>query len=97
MGSPLGVHFVEDSIIAFSRGSAQEYFIVLNFGPNVYWKNLGIMNLPDGFYKELWNSTWPQFQVEWEEMHENGGWGAYLHRGYDLHIPDFGAVILERR
>lgn len=96
-GAPLGVHFVEDSIIAFSRGSAQEYFVVLNFGPNVYWKNLGIMNLPAGTYKELWNSTWPQFQVEWEDMHENGGWGAHLHPGCDLHIPDYGSVILERR
>ncbi|MFH0783925.1 MAG: alpha-amylase family glycosyl hydrolase [Pseudomonadota bacterium] len=96
-GSPLAVHFAQDSIIAFSRGSAQEYFVVLNFGPEVHWKNLGMMNLPGGTYKELWNSTWPQFQVEWEDMHENGGWGAYLHPGCHLHIPDYGAVILERR
>jgi 1,4-alpha-glucan branching enzyme len=95
-GSPLAVHFAEDSVIAFSRGSMQEYFIVLNFGSAVCLKNLGMMNLPDGIYKELCNSTWPQFQVEWEDMHENGGWGAHLHRGCNLNIPDYGAVILER-
>lgn len=95
--SPLHVHFVEDSVLAFSRGSVREYFVVLNFGPGAHRKNLGAMNLPEGLYKELWNSTWPQFQVEWEDLHENGGWGAQLHRGCDLHIPDYGAVILERR
>jgi 1,4-alpha-glucan branching enzyme len=94
--APLHINFVEDSVIAFSRGANNEYFVILNFGPNVVWRTLGDMNLPDTIYKELLNSTWQQFQVEWENTHDNGGWNARLNRGTTLQIPDYGAVILER-
>ena len=83
-------------ILAFSRGEARDFFIVLNFGPSPTARNLGQMQLPGGLYKELLNSTWPLFQVEWEDEHTNGGWDARLHQGHSLNIPDDGAVILER-
>jgi 1,4-alpha-glucan branching enzyme len=94
--APLQVHYVEDAILAFSRGRGHEFYIVLNFGHQAVTRNLGHMNLPGGPYKELWNSTWPAFQVEWEDEHENGGRAARLHRGQSLQIPDYGAIVLER-
>jgi hypothetical protein len=43
------------------------------------------------------NSTWGPYQVEWEDEHPNGGWDARLRRDVTLNVPDYGAVILERR
>jgi 1,4-alpha-glucan branching enzyme len=94
--SPLAVHYVADEITAFSRGGEHEYFVVLNFGPWSGWRALAELNLPHGVYRELWNSTWPAFAVEWEDEHTNGGRDARLHRGDWLHIPDYGCLVLER-
>jgi 1,4-alpha-glucan branching enzyme len=94
--APLATHFAEGELLAFSRGEGQEFFVVLNFGPWSFWRPLAELNLPHGQYKELWNSTWPAFAVEWEDEHTNGGRNARLHRGSWLQVPDFGAVILER-
>lgn len=91
--SPIDVHYVDGPIIAFSRGDAKDYFVVLNFGDREFPQNLGVMNLPEGTYKELWNSTYQAFQVEWENEFRN--WGD-LHRDNWLNIPDNGAVILQR-
>jgi 1,4-alpha-glucan branching enzyme len=91
--SPIDVHYVDGPVIAFSRGEAKDYFVVLNFGDRQVTQNLGIMNLADGAYREIWNSTYPDFQVEWEQEFRN--WGD-LQRGSWLNIPDNGAVILER-
>lgn len=95
--SPVDVHYVENSILAFSRGEGKDYYVVVNFGDGPTTRNLGQMNLPDGNYRELWNSTWPAFQVEFEDEHANGGRDAWLNRGSQLQIPDYGAVVLERR
>lgn len=94
--APINIHYAQDQILAFSRGEGQDFFIVCNFSPQTTSRNLGAMNLPDGVYKELWNSTWPAFQVEWEDELHNGRQEARLHRGYDLNIPDYGTVILEK-
>jgi 1,4-alpha-glucan branching enzyme len=91
--SPLDVHYVDGSVIAFSRGDGKNYFVVLNFGDKEISQNLGVMNLPEGGYQELWNSTYPAFQVEWENEFRN--WGT-LHRDNSINIPDNGAVVLER-
>ncbi|HYH01811.1 MAG TPA: alpha amylase C-terminal domain-containing protein, partial [Bacillota bacterium] len=91
--SPLEVHYVSGPIIAFSRGDAQDYFIVLNFSDGEITESLGLMNLPAGTYQERLNSTYPAFQVEFENEYRN--WG-HLHRDTWLNIPDNGAVILER-
>ncbi|MBN1981591.1 MAG: alpha amylase C-terminal domain-containing protein [Chitinivibrionales bacterium] len=95
--APLDVHFVEDTVIAFSRGYSKDYFVVMNFGDNPRNTNLAHMNLPDGEYKELCNSTWPDYQVENEEEHSNGGWDAHLSRTSSINIPDHGVIVLERR
>jgi 1,4-alpha-glucan branching enzyme len=95
--SPLAVAYAEDQQLAFVRGQSGEYFTLVNFGGWSGWKSLAELNLPDGVYRELWNSTWPAFAVENEDEHTNGGRDAHLHRGNWLQIPDYGAVILERR
>lgn len=94
--APLLVHFAEGEMLTFSRGGGQEFFVVLNFGPWSGWRPLAELNLPNGQYKELWNSTWPAFAVEGEDEHTNGGRDARLHQGTWLQIPDYGVVILEK-
>jgi 1,4-alpha-glucan branching enzyme len=91
--APIDVHYVDGLVIAFSRGEAKDYFIVLNFGDGEITQNLGVMNLPGGTYQERWNSTYPAFQVEWENEFRN--WGDMSRENW-LNIPDNGAVILER-
>jgi 1,4-alpha-glucan branching enzyme len=93
----LDVRFADGQLLAFSRGQGDDFFVVLNFGGWAGWKSLAELNLPHRRYRELWNSTWPAFAVEGEDEHTNGGRGAHLDRGNWLHIPNYGAVILERR
>ena len=97
--SPLQVRFASDQLLAFSRGEGANYFVLLNFGGWAGSIPLWEMNLPDGSYRELWNSTWPAFAVhgEDEDEHPNGGRDARLNRSHALHVPDYGVVILERR
>jgi 1,4-alpha-glucan branching enzyme len=97
--APLSVCFAEDQILAFTRGQNSDFFVLLNFGGWSGYKNLGELNLPQGEYRELWNSTWPAFaiQAEQEGEHTNGGRDARLHRHDSLNTPDYGAVILHRR
>jgi 1,4-alpha-glucan branching enzyme len=96
--SPLNVCFAEDQLLAFSRGQSGDFFVLLNFGGWTGYRNLGELNLPSGEYRELWNSTWPAFAIhaEQEDEHTNGGRDARLHRDQSVHIPDYGAVILQR-
>lgn len=98
--SPIDVAFADQQILAFSRGSRGDYFVVVNFGGWTGGINLGVMNLPSGTYRELWNSTWPAFAIvsESEDQHEhtNGGRDARLGRDHMLNVPDYGAVVLER-
>jgi glycosidase len=95
--APLRVHYAQDGMLAFSRGEGAEWFVVLNFSDRAGERSLGALNLPDVEYKELLNSTWGPYQVEWEDEHPNGGWDARLRRESNLNVPDYGAVILERR
>ena len=95
--SPLAVVYAQDQQLAFLRGQAGDYFTLANFGGWSGWKPLAELNLPDGDYRELWNSTWPAFAVESEDEHTNGGRDAHLDRGDWLQVPDYGVVILERR
>ncbi len=95
--SPLRVHYADGNLLAFSRGEGGEYFVVLNFGAEAHWHSLAELNLPNGLYRELWNSTWPPFEVEWEDEHGNGGRDAQLSRNEWLNVPDYGVVVLEKR
>lgn len=94
--APLAVHFAADQLLALSRGQAGDFFAVLNFGGWSGRRSLAQLNLPDGRYQERLNSTWPEFAVEHEDTHGNGGAGARLHRGDSLEIPDYGIVVLRR-
>ena len=92
--SPLGVEYASDELLVFSRGAANDYVVVANFGEWSGWKPLAELNLPEGRYVERLNSTWNQFQVEHEDEHANGG--RHLGRNDWLHVPDYGVVVLER-
>ncbi|MCW5202049.1 alpha amylase C-terminal domain-containing protein [Desulfobulbus sp. US4] len=95
--APLRVTFAQEGMLTFTRGEGNDLFVLLNFGHRAGWRSLTELNLPDGEYKELVNSTWGPYRVEGEGEHGNGGWDAHLHRGNELHIPDYGVVVLERR
>lgn len=94
--APIRVHFAQDGMLAFSRGDHADLFVVLNFSPWYGWRSLAEMNLPEGVYAEILNSTADDFrlQVEGEDPHGNSG---QLTREHGLHVPDFGVVVLERR
>jgi hypothetical protein len=56
------------------------------------------LGLPSGAaYKEIFNSSWPVFQVEFEQEHTNGGYDAQIYSGQILNLPYVGAVVLQRR
>jgi 1,4-alpha-glucan branching enzyme len=97
--APLHVCFADGQLLAFTRGANGDFFIVLNFGGWAGWKGLSELNLPSAAYRELWNSTWPAFAIhsENEGEHTNGGRDRWLTRENALQIPDYGAVILQRR
>jgi 1,4-alpha-glucan branching enzyme len=97
--APLNVHFVDQGMVALSRGEGSDLFALLNFGGWSGWRSLSELNLPDGDYKELLNSTWGDYRIhaEAEDEHSNGGWDAHLNRNEWLHVPDYGVVVLERR
>ena len=96
--SPLEVRFAEEQMLGFTRGSRDDVYVLLNFGGWAGWKPLAELNLPDGTYCELWNSTWPDFAVASENEGEHMNWGrdARLNRGDWLHVPDYGVVVLSR-
>jgi len=97
--APLQVRFVDQGLIGISRGDASDLFVLLNFSSWSGSRSLSELNLPDGDYKELLNSTWGDYRVasEVEDEHSNGGWDAHLDRGSWLNVPDYGVVVLERR
>ena len=96
--SPLRVRLAEQQLLAFTRGDAENFYVLLNFGGWSGHRSLSSLNLPHGEFRELWNSTWPAFAIraEHEGEHTNGGRDARLHRHHSLNIPDYGAVILQR-
>jgi 1,4-alpha-glucan branching enzyme len=86
-----------DKTVALARADG-ELFVVATFGTNTPQQNLGWLNLPAGSaYKEIFNSSWPQYQVHGEPLISNGGYDAQLHSGDIVNLPPIGAVILQRR
>jgi 1,4-alpha-glucan branching enzyme len=96
--SPLRVTFAGQQLLSFTRGAGDDIFVLLNFGGWAGWKPLLELNLGNGVYCELWNSTWPAFAIETENEDEHMNWGrdARLTQGNWLHIPDYGVVVLSR-
>lgn len=85
-----------DKTVAFARGYG-EIFVIATFGTNSPQQNLAWLKLPGGsIYKEIFNSSWPQYQVHGEALVSNGGYEARLDSGSMINVPAIGAVILQR-
>jgi 1,4-alpha-glucan branching enzyme len=83
--------------VAFTCGSGQCLFAVVTFGTPNQRQDTSWLGLPAGApYKEIFNSSWPVFQVEFEQEQTNGGYSAQIHSGQTINLPWIGAVVLER-
>ncbi len=83
--------------VAFTCGAAQRLFVVVTFGTPNQRQNSGWLGLPGGVaFKEIFNSSWPDFQVSSEPECSNGGYTAQIYSGQILNLPAMGAVVLER-
>ncbi|MBV8358398.1 MAG: hypothetical protein JO189_10740 [Deltaproteobacteria bacterium] len=84
--------------VAFTCGSNQNLFVIVTFGTPNQRQDSSWLGLPSGTpYKEIFNSSWPVFQVEFEQEQTNGGYNAEIYRGQIINLPFIGAVVLERR
>jgi 1,4-alpha-glucan branching enzyme len=84
--------------LAFTCGSWQSIFVVATFGTPDQAQDSSWLGLPGGSaYKEIFNSSWPAFQVESEPEHSNGSYDARISSGQILYLPFVGAIVLERR
>jgi hypothetical protein len=83
--------------VAFTCGPWQQLFVVVTFGTETVQQDSSWLGLPGGAYKEIFNSSWPAFQVEFEPERANGGPDAQINSGQILNLPPIGAVVLERR
>lgn len=82
--------------IAFTRGWGS-CFVICTFGTSDTRQNTAWLGLPSTAYKEIFNSSWPDYQVEWEPNQTNGGYDAVIYSGDIINLPEIGAVVLERR
>jgi 1,4-alpha-glucan branching enzyme len=83
--------------LAFACGLDQSLFVVVTFGTANQQQNSSWLGLPAGrAYKEIFNSSWPDFQVESELQRSNGGYEARIRSGQILNLPFVGAVVLQR-
>jgi 1,4-alpha-glucan branching enzyme len=83
--------------VAFTCGAQQRLFVIITFETPNQQQNSGWLGLPGGVpFKEIFNSSWPVFQVEFEPQSANGGYTAQIYSGQILKLPAIGAVVLER-
>ena len=83
--------------VAFTCGAAQRLFVVVTFDTPNQQQNSGWLGLPGGVaFKEIFNSSWPDFQVSSEPEYSNGGYTAQIYSGQILNLPAIGAVVLEQ-
>jgi 1,4-alpha-glucan branching enzyme len=83
--------------VAFTCGKEESLFAAITFGTPNQQQNSAWLGLPaGGSYKEIFNSSWPAYQVEFETENSNGGYGANIQSGQVLQLPFIGAVVLER-
>jgi 1,4-alpha-glucan branching enzyme len=84
--------------VAFTCGSGQRLFVVVTFSTANQQQNCAWLGLPGGGpFKEIFNSSWPAFQVEFEPEQTNGGYDAQIYSGQTINLPWMGAIVLERR
>jgi 1,4-alpha-glucan branching enzyme len=82
--------------VAFTR-SHNRFFVVASFGTTDNRQTLSWLGLPSGSqYKEIFNSSWPEYQVVSESNYTNGGYDAALLADTVINIPPIGGIILER-
>ena len=82
--------------MAFSRAGGR-FFVIATFGTRDTQQDLGWLNLPGGAaYKEILNSTSDQYRMDAEQAVNNGGTFAQLRAGSLVHLPNIGAIVLER-
>ena len=82
--------------VVFTCGAQQRLFVVVTFNTPNQQQNSGWLGLPAGAaFKEIFNSSWPVFQVEFERESANGGYTAQIYSGQVLNLPAIGAVVLE--
>ncbi|HUI64370.1 MAG TPA: alpha-amylase family glycosyl hydrolase, partial [Bacteroidota bacterium] len=84
--------------VAFTCGAGQRLFAVVTFGTPDQRQDSSWLGLPGGStYKEILNSSWPDYQAEGEIQFTNGGYDAQIYSGQILNLPYIGTVVLERR
>ncbi len=79
-----------NGVVAFSRAGGK-YIVVLNFSWHT-WYDYDIH--VSGRYRELANTSWPQYNLGGVPWASRGGDNAYYIN--NLHIPAYGAVVLKR-
>jgi 1,4-alpha-glucan branching enzyme len=83
--------------VAFTCGIGQCLFVIVTFGTPNQQQNSAWLSLPGGsFFKEIFNSSWPDFQVSGEAESANGGYSARISAGQILNLPYIGALVLQR-
>jgi 1,4-alpha-glucan branching enzyme len=83
--------------VAFTGGNGQCLFTVVTFGTPNQQQDSAWLGLPAGAsFKEIFNSSWPEFQVSSEPLCTNGGYTARIGSGAILNLPYIGAVVLQR-
>ncbi len=83
--------------LAFTRGW-RRFFVICTFGTSDTRQNAGWLGLPPSTpYKEVFNSSWPAYQVNGESEKSNGGYDAWIYADHVIKLPRIGAVVLERR
>jgi 1,4-alpha-glucan branching enzyme len=84
--------------IAFTRGPGERFLVICTFGTPDTSQDSGWLGLPSGkAYKEIFNSSWPAFAVEFEQERTNGGYDCVISSGQILNLPYIGTVVLEQR
>ncbi len=83
--------------IAFTCGKDQSLFAVVTFGTRDQRQDSSWLGLPGGTYREMLNSSFSQFQVEFEPQMANGGSTARITSGQILNLPQVGALVLQRQ
>jgi len=83
--------------VGFTR-SYNRFFIVASFGATDNRQTLSWLGLPAGSqYKEIFNSSWPAYQVVNESNYTNGSYDAVLTADSVINVPPIGAMVFERR
>ena len=82
--------------VAFTRAYGR-FFVIASMGTTDNWQTLSWLGLPGGAqYKEIFNSSWPAYNVVYEGEYANGGYAASLNADNAIHIPPIGGIVLER-